>query len=341
MLESFPLPELAQGEALVRVRCATICGSDLHTLRGRRECETPCILGHEMVGNLVAANGVTSYEGEPLEIGARVTWSMVWSCGACFYCERGLLSKCERLFKFGHAALGKGRDLTGAYAEHCHLPAGTAIFRVPDNVPDEIAAPANCATATVAAVMRHAGEVAGQNVVVLGAGMLGLTACAMLRTAGAAQVIAVDRDPARASLASQFGATQAHVADDSFTTALMAATGGHGADMVLDFAGTPEAGEAAFGLLRSGGHLVMAGAVFPSRPLALSGEQMVRRMLRLTGVYNYQPRDLGEALRFLSGAQERFPFASLVGGRFPLAGINTAISFAEREKPARVAVIPL
>jgi len=231
--------------------------------------------------------------------------------------------------------MGVGRDLTGAYAEYCHLPAGTAIFRVPANVPDSIAAPANCATATVAAVLRNAGAVAGRNVLVIGAGMLGLTACAMARAEGAAQVIAVERDERRRALAERFGATIASATGE----AAFSATGGRGVDIALEFAGTPEACESAIPLLRAGGHLVMAGAVFPSRPMALAAEDVVRRMLKLTGVYNYQPEDLGHALQFLSQVKDRYPFDELIGARFSLAGINTAIQFAEKEKPPRVAVI--
>lgn len=333
-LERIPWPELGPGEAMVRIRCATICGSDLHSVFGRRRCPVPSVLGHEMTATLVAGD-VRDFQGEQLTAGERVTWSMVWSCGECYYCERELASRCERVFKFGHERIGGGRGLTGAYAEHCFLPVGTAIFRIPANVPDVVAAPANCATATAAAVVRRAGDLAGRNVLVMGAGMLGLTACAMASAAGAAHVIAVERDERRRALAERFGATLALPAGEG----VMAATAGRGVDVALEFAGTPEACEAAIGLLRAGGHLVMAGAVFPSRPLALGAEDFVRRQLRMTGVYNYQPADLGQALRFLSDTMERFPFAELVGGRYRLADINEALAFAETEKPPRAALV--
>lgn len=340
-LESLAIPEPGPGEAIVRIRCATICGSDLHSITGRRHCPAPGVLGHEMVGEIEALGpgGAVEFGGEPLGVGDRVTWSMVWSCGDCYYCRRGLVSKCDRLFKFGHEPLGAGNDLSGAYAAHCVLRAGTAIFKVPDHVADLVAAPSNCATATVAAVLRNSGSLAGCSVLVYGAGMLGLTACAMACAEGAAQVIAVETSEARRAKAASFGA-QAAVIPDEAAGAVKAATGGRGVDVVLEFAGAPEAAEAAVELLRSGGHLVMAGAVFPSRPVQLAAEQIVRRMLRLTGVYNYQPADLGHALRFLAGAAGRFPFEELVGATFRLAEINEAVAFALREKPARVAVIP-
>ena len=186
-LETFPIPQPQASEAIVRVRCATVCGSDLHSFYGRRHAPVPSVLGHEMVAEIVAAgpDGVSDFRGRPLALGDRVTWSMVWSCGECFYCRHGLRPKCERLLKFGHEQIVPGRALIGGLAEYCHLPQRTAIFKVPQNVPDAVASPANCATSTVAAVFRNAGPCRGQTVVIHGAGMLGLTACAMAAFNGA------------------------------------------------------------------------------------------------------------------------------------------------------------
>jgi alcohol dehydrogenase len=344
-LESFPLPALAGSEAVVRIQCATVCGSDLHSYSGRRHSPAPSVLGHEMVGAVAAMGpaGARDFEGRPLAIGDRVTWSMVWSCGACFYCARGLRPKCERLMKFGHEALTPGRELLGGFAEHCLLPEGTAILRVPPNVPDVVASPANCATATVAATMRHAGAVEGQSIVVMGAGMLGLTACAMASARGATCVIAIEPDPARAALARRFGADlalDARAPAEEVRRQVLAATAGRGAEFVFDFSGAPEAIESGLGLLRFGGRFVLAGATFPSRPVALPAEQLVRRMLCLIGVYNYEPRDLASALDFLSTHAARFPFAALVARAFPLEQAQAAFEYAETARPPRVAVIP-
>lgn len=328
-LERLPLPRLTGSEALVRNRCATICGSDLHSYFGRRHSPAPCILGHEMVGEIaeLGPDGARDFRGSPLQVGDRITWSMVLSCGACFFCQRGLRQKCERLFKFGHAAFGEQRSpLTGAMAEYCFLPEGASIFRIPPHLSDEVAAPANCATATVAAVIRTAGSLAGLDAAVIGAGMLGQTACAMALESGAARVFAVEPDPARRAQALRFGACED-------------APPARGVDVALEFAGTPESVEAGVTMLRIGGRLVMAGAVFPGhRPLQLDGEQLVRRMLRIEGVHNYLPEDLENALAFLARAAERYPFAELVDARYPLSQAAEALEFAETRKVPRVAV---
>jgi putative phosphonate catabolism associated alcohol dehydrogenase len=343
-IESFPLPELRGSEALARVRCATICGSDLHSFSGRRPAPVPSVLGHEMVAELAAIgpDGVKDYFGSPLKLGDRVTWSMVWSCGDCFYCRRGLRPKCERLLKFGHEKITPDRALFGGLAEHCHLPERTAIFKVPAALSDEIASPANCATATVAAVFRRGGCCRGKTVVVHGAGMLGLTACAMAVHAGAEHVVCLEPDPVRRALATRFGATTALDSgqpEAAIRGRLGDLTQGRGADLALEFSGYPEAMELGLRLLREGGRFVMAGATFPARPLNWAGEFLVRRLLEVVGVYNYQPEDLGTALDFLAGCAGRFPFAELVARSFPLADVNAAFDYAQHERPPRVAVV--
>lgn len=343
-MERFPVPVPVGSDAVVRVLFATMCGSDLHSRFGRRPCPTPCVLGHEMVGEIamVGPKGVSDFRGAPLVPGDRVTWSMLWSCGECFFCQHELRSKCEWLMKFGHEPIAPGRELRGGMAEYCHLPEGTAIFRAPANLPDAVVSPANCATATVAAAFRAAGDVEGEVVVVHGAGMLGLTACAMGAERGAARVIAIEPDPRRRELALRFGASEA--IDSSLplgdiAASVKEATAGRGADVGFELAGHPESVEMSLSLIRTGARLIMAGSTFPARPLQLSGEQLVRRMTRIAGVYNYEPEDLESALGFLEDAAQRYPFDELVGATWPLAEADRAMVFAETERPPRVGLI--
>lgn len=344
-LEQFRIPELKGSEVLARIVCSTICGSDLHSYYGRRHSPMPSVLGHEMVAEVQAAGpaGARDFNGQPLKIGDRITWSMVWSCGQCFYCTRGLRPKCEKLMKFGHEEIIPGRALIGGMAEHCHLPEGTAIFKVPDNVPDVVASPANCATSTVAAVFRYAGSVEGQIVVVHGAGMLGQTACAMAAVGGAAQVVVLEPDARRREKALRFGATEALDStqpEKEIQARIKELSAGRGADLGMELAGYPESIELGIGLLRMGGRFVMAGATFPSRPVQLLGEQLVRRMIQIVGVYNYSPQDLESALNFLAKAVDKYPFEELVGKQFPLSAVNEAVDYAETKRPPRVALIP-
>ncbi len=187
-LARLPAQEPRAGELLVRISACTLCRSDLHTHSGRRTEPTPIVLGHEIVGRIEAFGPAAvrvDARGNPAAAGDRVTWAIAVGCGQCFFCAEDLPQKCARPYKYGHQAATPERLCGGGLADRIVLVPGTAWLRVPDEVTDLVAAPANCATATVAALLRHGGPVAGRTVLVLGAGVLGVTACAMARAAGA------------------------------------------------------------------------------------------------------------------------------------------------------------
>jgi putative phosphonate catabolism associated alcohol dehydrogenase len=324
-------------EILVKVTACTLCGSDLHTFEGRRLAPSPSILGHEILG-LIEAFGPearrSDLAGLPLVEGDRVTWSVVASCGACFYCERGLSQKCEHMVKYGHEPLSDRP--TGGLAEYCLLAPGSAIVRIPDALSDRVACPSSCATATASAAIRAAGSIEGRVILIQGAGMLGLTASAMAKQAGASEVICVDPIPERLALARRFGATRA-VAPEALAGLVAGLNGGRGVDAAIEMTGSPEAFEAALPLLRIGATYVLIGAVYPGRPVEIAMETIVRRTLTLRGLHNYAPEDLLTAVRFLAGA-EAYPFEELVEGWFPLSEANAAFGRSKDPGVLRVGV---
>ncbi len=343
-LRRYPLPRLEEGEVLVRITSCTLCGSDVHTFEGRRSTPLPTILGHEIIGQvaeLPPGREVRDQQGTPLGIGDRVTWSVAANCGGCFFCNNGLPQKCERLFKYGHERISDRHPLSGGLADHCHLAAGTAIFRLPSTLSDAVACPANCATATVAAAMRYVGNCADRAVLIQGAGMLGLTAAAMADSAGAREVIVCDTIPERLPRAVNFGATRTACVNDNgalLRATVDDATSGRGADVAIDVSGAPAAIEIGIELLRVGGRYAWVGAVFPARPISISAETVVRKILSIHGVHNYGPNDLGNAVRFLERNGSRFPFEELVADRFPLEDANAAFRHAADSGALRVAV---
>jgi alcohol dehydrogenase len=241
--------------------------------------------------------------------------------------------------KYGHEPLRPGRELLGGLAEHCLLTAGTAIVRLPDALPLGVACPASCATATIAAATAAAGELADRAVIVIGAGLLGLTACAMARVGGATTVIAVDIDESRQERALHFGATHA-VPPADVSELVRTATQGHGVDAVLELSGANAAVDSAWPLLRLGGTLVLVGAVFPGPPVSVSPETIVRRNLTIRGVHNYTPVDLVAAVEFLAEHHGRFPFAGVVSAWHPLDEIEAAFATAHDRRHIRVGVVP-
>jgi alcohol dehydrogenase len=324
---------------VVRVNCCTLCRSDLHSHAGRRSQATPTVLGHEIVGR-IEAFGPEAARGDA-RVGDRVSWAVTAGCGECFFCAEDLPQKCERSFKYGHAQVTWDRPWAGGLADTVVLAPGTTWFRVPDDVPDRVAAPANCATATVAALLRHGGPVAGRRVLVLGAGVLGVTACAMARSAGARAVLASDPEPACRDRARAFGATHVFPAPgEELASGVAEATDGRGADVVLELAGVLASLEAGLALVRTGGVLVLAGTVAPVGKVGLDPENVVRRMLTIRGVHNYHPCDLAEALAFLAGPGRDFPFESLVAAEYPLEQAEQALAHAHAQPGVRVAVVP-
>lgn len=314
------LPERpGPGEVLVRVDLATVCGSDLHTTRGHRSSPVPGVLGHEQVGRVVAvgATGPRHIDGAPVRVGDRIVWSVAASCGRCRRCRRGLPQKCTDLLKYGHEPLDEAHPLTGGFATHCVLAPGTATTVVPGAVPDLVAAPASCATATVAAVLDAAGRLGpGDRVLVTGAGMLGVTAVAMAARAGA-EVVAADPYADRRERALRFGATAAVEIPDAAAF-----------DVALELSGAAPAVRTCLDSLDVGGTAVLAGSVSPGPAVALDPERTVRGLHTVVGVHNYAPRHLAAAVEFLAAEHIRFPFAELVGGPWPLEALDAAFAAA-------------
>ncbi|GAB3838713.1 zinc-binding dehydrogenase [Kribbella italica] len=331
-LVDVPVPRPAVGEVLVEVRLATVCGSDLHTVLGRRPSPAPSVLGHEAVGTILElGDGPVRYgDGSPAEVGDRIVWGVTVPCGHCDRCLDGRTAKCRTLRKVGHEPFDGDWALSGCYASHVLLPAGATLVRVPDEVPDEVAAPAACATATVAAAVEQAGPMLGREVVVSGAGMLGLVAVAMAAEAGAAGIVVLDPDAGRRATAAAFGAT---VTGDPRRTTLGEV------DVAFELSGAADAVEQLAAALTIGGRLVLAGSVSPGRPVAVDPEQVVRRWATVTGVHNYEPRHLAQAVDFLARTSQLRPWGSLVADPVPLDDLRALL--AERVGgPVRTAVRP-
>lgn len=296
-------PTLIDGDVLARITLATVCGSDHHTVTGRRSAPTPTILGHEAVAVVVESRR------EGIEVGDRIVFSVTESCRACDRCRAGLTAKCRHLRKVGHERFN-GR-LDGTYATHIHLSAGHEIAIVPEHVPDAPAATAGCAIATVMAVAEAAGELAGRTVLVTGLGMLGLTAVAAARALGAGRVLGVDPSAAARVRAGDLSEVFADVPDVPV-------------DAVMELSGMQESIDSSLGVLGIGGTAVLAGSVVPSAPTPVDPEWVVRGWRTITGVHNYEPRHLHQAVEFLATHGETLPWEQLLGQRYPLDDLPRA-----------------
>ena len=322
-LEELPLPaRLADGELLVAISLATVCGSDLHTVAGRRQEPVPCVLGHEGVGRVIAAGA-----GRESWMDKRITWSSADSCGVCAACTAwDLPQKCEHVFKYGHATLHEGSGLHGTYATHIVLRCGTHVVEVPETIADAVAASANCSLATMANVTEHL-PVPCRVVVVQGAGLLGLHGCALLRAAGVERVIVVDTDAARLAKVAEFGGEALRSEE----------VPNRAADVVIEAAGVPSIVAEGLRMLRPGGHYLFVGMVHPDSALNITGESIIRSCVSLRGFHNYAPRHLDRAVAFL-GESTALPWSSLVSPPLPLAQLDEAFALSATRRWARMAV---
>ena len=335
--EQLALPKrLGEGEVLVEIGMATICGSDLHTFNGRRQVPIPSILGHEAVGRVVEVGGGR----EGLTRGDRITWSIADSCGSCPPClEYGLPQKCENLFKYGHAPLSDGAGLNGCYASHILLRPGTHIVVVPDSLADEVVAPANCALATMVNAVSRLPDPC-RSVVVQGAGLLGLYACALLRGRGVENVFVVEVQEGRLEAIAAFRGIAIDGRPEHYPQGrekILALAAG-GVDTVLEVAGEASLIPEGVSLLRPGGFYGFVGMVHPQTRLDLTGEQVIRKCLTIYGVHNYAPWHLDRAINFLQQTYGEYPYESLVSPPFPLAELENALSESQAKKWGRVSV---
>ncbi|MCB9885209.1 MAG: zinc-binding dehydrogenase [Planctomycetes bacterium] len=330
-LRTAPLPALQRGELLVRNDFATLCGSDLHTYSGRRHERCPTILGHEVVGTL-AARGPHAPErdvrGAPLRVGDRITWAVFANDPDDPRSRRGMPQKAENLFKYGHERLTADSGFHGGFGEFTVLRRHSHVARVADHVPDEAAAMINCAIATAAGALRLAGDLSQGRVLVLGAGALGLAVAAQAHAAGAAHIAVVDPSPSRCERALPFGAACARTAVDPEQRY----------EVAIDCSGAPAAMRAGLRALEVGGTAVWVGAVLPQPPVPVDAEQVVRRLLTIRGLHNYDTGDLVRAVQFTEAHHRTYPFAELVQVRFPLADLDAAFAHALATGPWRVGV---
>jgi alcohol dehydrogenase len=317
----------APTDAVVAVRRAGLCGSDLHPWAGRERVRLGVVPGHEAVGEVVAVGSAVT----AVEPGARVLVPFTTSCGACRRCRRGLTARCARgqLFGFGPAD-ASGPVLHGAQAALLRVPlADTTLVPVPADVDDvrAVLLADNVPTAWEAA--ERAGVQPGATVAVVGLGAVGLAAVAAARRQGAAAVVAVDPVADRRDRAAALGATAVH--PDDAAAAVAAHSEDDGAAGVVEAAGTEAAQAGAFALLRPGATLSViamhTGGRFAFTPVAAYDVNVTVR----TGRASVRAT-LGRALPHLRGVADEVAEVVATHPVVPLRdGAATYARFAARE----------
>jgi alcohol dehydrogenase len=270
-----PDPKIADPrDAIIQVDAVTICGTDLHILKGDvPEVEPGRILGHEAVGTIVdIGSGVSG-----LAEGDRVVASCISACGVCSYCRQGHYGQCRN---GGGWILGHLID--GVQAEFARLPfADLSAYRLPQNV-------SNDAAAMIADILPTSYEVGvlngqvrpGDTVAIVGAGPIGLAAILTAKLYSPAHIVAIDKAETRIAAARQFGADIAVARDGDPLEVIQAITDGLGADVVIEAVGTPATFELCATLVRPGGRLANIGV--HGKPATLHLEDLWIRNITIT-----------------------------------------------------------
>ncbi|TFC41753.1 alcohol dehydrogenase [Cryobacterium sp. TMT1-21] len=258
--EDVPDPTIVESsDAIVRVDTTTICGTDLHILKG----DVPAvqegrILGHEGVGTITAVGNAV----QSLAVGDRVIISCIKSCGHCVNCKTGLYSHC--LGDEGASGTGWvfGHLIDGTQAEYVRVPyAENSLHKLPEGVSDEQGVMLSDILPTGFEIGVQYGRVKpGDAVAVIGAGPVGLAAIATAGLYGAGTIIAVDLDENRLEQARLFGATDAVVSGAAdWKEQVLALTDGAGVDVAIEAVGIPETFSMALDVVRPGGNVANVG----------------------------------------------------------------------------------
>ena len=351
-LREFPVPEPEPGGILVKVRLANVCGSDLHAWRGeydisRGQSEPYCLsIGHEMAGEVAElGEGVTcDSNGQPLKTGDRIVYQYFNSCGHCKACRGNKTPRCEGGMRYRFPP-DEYPHFNAAYGQYFYLRPGQAVFKVPDNVPDDLAGPANCALSQVIDGLERGNVGIGDTLVVQGAGGLGIYAIAVAKERGVSQIIVIDGIDSRLELAEEFGADvtinlKEYKTPDDRIRRVRELTDGDGADAVIELVGHGSVIPEGIAMLGSGGEYLMIGTITQKQRCEIQPADLVHGGKTLRGIMWYEPQTLQKALTLLSNCADRYPFHKILSHKYPFSEISQAFEDQDTGTVQRAALLP-
>ncbi|KFZ27979.1 L-threonine 3-dehydrogenase [Pseudidiomarina atlantica] len=267
-------PEYGYNDLLIKIKKTAICGTDVHIYKwddwSQKTIPVPMVVGHEYVGVVEAmGDGVRGFTK-----GDRVSGEGHITCGHCRNCRAGRRHLCRN-------TVGVGVNRPGAFAEYLVIPAENA-FKLPDDISDDLAAifdPFGNAVHTALAF-----DLVGEDVLITGAGPIGIMAAAVARHVGARHVVITDVNPYRLELALKMGATRAVDVSKEKLTDVMAELGmKEGFDVGLEMSGVPSAFSQMLATMNHGGKIAMLG--IPPQSVAIDWNEVIFKGLTIKGIY--------------------------------------------------------
>lgn len=332
-IEELPLPAIDDSSALMRVMACCICGSDLRILHhGNPRVTPPTITGHEAAGVIVQVGRNV----RNLSVGERVSIGADIPCGQCDWCRNGLGNNCQVNYAVGY-------QIPGAFAEYMKIPdlmcAEGPVTRIPDSLSFEEAAlaePLACAINGLELVNMSLGK----TVVIIGMGPIGCMMIDLARVMGAEKVICIQRSMVRMEIARSYEADLYLASEQGDVVhAVMEATGGHGADVVMTTCASVEAHEQAVDMVAHRGYVNFFGGLSKNaRPMNLYSNKIHYRESFITGSHGSVPRQHKLAVKLLESGRVRV--APLITHRFPLDQIHAAFAVMESRQGMKIVVAP-
>jgi len=328
-IEDIPEPSIGNDDVLVKVAACGVCHTDLHYIDHGVPTfkKPPLVLGHEASGTIAKTGSTVKNFKE----GDNVLIPAVLSCGTCDFCRTGRENICASMRMFGN-------NVDGSYAEYVAAPAKD-VFHLPSEIPlEEGSIIADAISTPFHAVKNRAEVKAGDNVVVLGCGGVGMNVVQVAAAVGGI-VIAVDISDKKLELARFFGAaaTVNPSKVDKLGKEIKKLTGG-GADIAIEAIGNPKTIEAAFGTLRKGGRLVVVG--YTADDIKISAAKIMYFEMEIRGSLGCRPVDYPRLIELCR--VKKIKVAEQVTHRFPLEKINDAFDLlrSHDDTALRSIVIP-
>ena len=269
-----PEPKIGHNDVLIKIRKTAICGTDIHIYNwdewSQKTIPVPMVVGHEFVGEIVALG----QEVQGFKIGDRVSGEGHITCGHCRNCRGGRTHLCRN-------SSGVGVNRNGCFAEYLSIPAFNA-FKIPNNIPDEIAAifdPFGNAVHTALSF-----DLVGEDVLICGAGPIGIMAAAVCRHAGARHVVITDINEYRLELAGKMGVTRAvNVSREDLKSVMTELGMLEGFDVALEMSGSPAAFHTMLDTMNHGGRIALLG--IPPSKMEIDWGKVIFKGLFIKGIY--------------------------------------------------------
>lgn len=305
MVRDAAVPDIGPNDVLIKIQKSAICGTDLHIYKwdnwAKATIPVPMIVGHEYFGIIEK----TGSEVTHLKKGQRVSGEGHIVCGHCRNCRAGKRHLCRN-------TIGVGVNRQGSFAEFLSLPASN-VFPIPDDVPDDIAAifdPFGNAVHTALSF-----DLVGEDVLITGAGPIGIMAVAICRHVGARHIVITDINPYRLKLAAQMGATRAvDVSKQKLTDVMAELDMKEGFDVGLEMAGHPQALRDMLDVMNNGGKIALLG--IPPQEVAIDWNKVIFKGLIIKGIYG---REMYETwYKMMALVQSGLDISPVITHRLPI-----------------------